>query len=105
MIEDRDPKGGAARPAQAPRRALLLGATGLVGGCLLDLLLEDPHWNRVTVLARRPAPRQHAKLAWRDGEFARPASFGELRGHADLFCALGTTIKKAGAQEACRTID
>jgi uncharacterized protein YbjT (DUF2867 family) len=87
------------------RTALLIGATGLVGGHLLELLLDDPRWSRVTVLARRVAERRHAKLEWREVDFERPASFGELAGLDDVFCALGTTIRRAGSRDAFRRID
>ena len=44
------------RPARAPRVALVAGATGLVGRALLPRLLDDPRYERVEVLARRPLP-------------------------------------------------
>lgn len=87
------------------RTAVLVGATGLVGGHLLNLLLGDPTWGRVVVLARRPTEIQHEKLEWREVDFDQPAMFGDLSGCNDVFCALGTTIKKAGSKEAFRKVD
>lgn len=90
----------------APTTALLLGATGLVGGHVLDLLLADPAYTRVTVLGRRPVARMHPKLD------QRTANFDRLREeHAisfavdDVFCCLGTTIAAAGSQDAFRRVD
>jgi uncharacterized protein YbjT (DUF2867 family) len=92
-------------PAAVPCSALLLGATGLVGGHVLDLLLADPAYTRVTVLTRRPLARMDSKLDQRTTDFDR------LRDHEisfvvdDVFCCLGTTIATAGSQEAFRRVD
>ena len=40
----------------APRRALIAGATGLVGARLLARLLEAPAYAEVHALVRRPLP-------------------------------------------------
>ena len=92
-------------PDAPPSTALLLGATGLVGGHVLDLLLADPAYRRVTVLTRRPLARMDPKLDQRATDFDR------LRDHEisfavdDVFCCLGTTIATAGSQEAFRRVD
>lgn len=84
------------------RRALLAGATGLIGGMLLEKLLASPEYARVIVLARRPLPRAHDKLQVEIVDFGRlPA----LPAVDDVFCCLGTTIRKAGSQEAFRRVD
>lgn len=44
------------------RRVLLLGATGLVGGELLKLLLADESIASVRVVARNSTGEHHAKL-------------------------------------------
>lgn len=88
-----------------PRIALLAGATGLVGGHLLDCLLDAPDYSRVFALTRRPLGREHPKLANRIVIFPRMAE--QLKGLAaqDAFCCIGTTIKEAGSQEAFRAVD
>jgi uncharacterized protein YbjT (DUF2867 family) len=88
-----------------PRTALLLGATGLVGGELLTLLLADPEYGRVTVLVRRNLPRMHAKLVQRVVDFKDLSKAADAYKVDDVFCCLGTTIKKAGSQEAFRVVD
>ena len=96
------------RPAPSGRAALLAGATGLVGGQLLSRLLADPGWERVTVLARRPLPRASGADSGRPD--VRVVDFAGLEAAAVMpadaaFCALGTTIKKAGSQAAFRAVD
>jgi uncharacterized protein YbjT (DUF2867 family) len=89
----------------APRTALVLGATGLVGGHVLDLLLADPAWTRVLTLGRRPAPRDDPKLEQRVAGFDRVDQHADAFGADDVFCCLGTTIKAAGSQEEFRRVD
>jgi uncharacterized protein YbjT (DUF2867 family) len=86
------------------RTALVAGASGLVGGSLLDTLLADPRYREVHSFGRRALPRQHPKLVQHTVDFARLG--GEaLPAAQDAFCCLGTTIKKAGGQEAFRAVD
>ena len=86
------------------RRALLVGATGLVGTRLLELLLADAAYGSVHVLARRAPEMSHPRLTVQRAEFDRLGEipFPEVD---DVFCCLGTTIKVAGSQEQFRAVD
>ena len=85
------------------RTAILAGATGLVGRNCLDSLLTSSVYDRVTVVVRRPLAVTHTKLEQLIVDFE---SLGELDAvGADVFCALGTTIRKAGSQEEFRRVD
>lgn len=85
--------------------ALLLGATGLVGGALLDELLAHDAYIRVIAPTRRPLHRTSPKLENPIFNFADLEDYaGKLPCH-DVFIALGTTIKKAGSKEAFRRVD
>lgn len=85
-------------------RLLILGATGLVGGHALDLALADPRFETVTAPTRRPlAPHPKLDAPIVDFEAFNP---GAPYWTADaVLCALGSTIRKAGSQEAFRRID
>jgi uncharacterized protein YbjT (DUF2867 family) len=87
--------------------AILAGATGLVGGECLKQLLASPRYGRVVVVARReldPGLR-HEKLREVVVEFSRLGDArSRLRGD-HVFCALGTTIRKAGSQQRFREVD
>jgi uncharacterized protein YbjT (DUF2867 family) len=87
------------------RRAVVVGATGLVGGLLLDDLLAGAEYDAVTVLARRPTGRAHAKLDERVADLADLAPHADAFAGADVHCALGTTIRAAGSQAAFRAVD
>ena len=87
------------------KSALLLGATGLVGGHCLQLLLSHTAYHRVTVLARRPAEMVHDRLHWHVVDFEGLEEYAG-RFHVDaLFSCLGTTKKAAGSAEAFRRVD
>jgi uncharacterized protein YbjT (DUF2867 family) len=94
-----------ARVSTTPRIALVAGASGLIGGYLIQQLLEAPDYSRVYALTRRPFGREHPKLANRIVVFERMAE--QLKGLVanDAFCCLGTTIAAAGSQEAFREAD
>jgi uncharacterized protein YbjT (DUF2867 family) len=84
------------------RTAVIAGATGLVGGLLLDRLLEDATWDHVVGVGRRPVDLSHPRLEQRVVDFA---DLRELPPCTDVFSCLGTTIGKAGSQDAFRAVD
>lgn len=84
------------------RRVLLAGATGLVGGHLLQALLTDPGVAVVHALARRPLALSHARLTAHGVDFA---TLPVLPAVDEVYLALGTTIRQAGSQEAFRAVD
>jgi uncharacterized protein YbjT (DUF2867 family) len=88
-----------------PKIALVAGATGLVGGLLLNTLLDAPDYARVYALTRRPLGKEHPKLANRVVSFPRMAE--QLKGLTahDAYCCIGTTIAEAGSEEAFREVD
>lgn len=85
------------------RHALLAGASGLVGERCLARLLDHPAYARITVWSRRPLARAHAKLTVELVDFdALPPVPADC---TEIFCCLGTTIRKAGTQAAFRRVD
>jgi uncharacterized protein YbjT (DUF2867 family) len=87
-----------------PRRAIVAGATGLVGSKLVDVLSADPDYDTIHVLVRRPFARRNAKLREHLVDFARLDTF-DMPATDDVYCCLGTTIRTAGSQEAFREVD
>lgn len=87
------------------RTALLLGSTGLVGSHCLVHLLASPSYDRVIVLVRRKGTNEHPheKLIERVVDFDALQPIED--GVDDLYCAIGSTMKKAGSEEAFRKID
>lgn len=84
------------------RVAALFGATGMVGGRLLRQLAADPRWSRVICVVRRAGAIDPTDKVVVEVD---PALALATEHVDDVFVALGTTIKKAGSQEAFRAVD
>lgn len=88
------------------KRALVIGATGLVGTELVRQLVEDPVYGGITTLTRRLLPLENPKLRQVQADFASLDRYGEeFEGIDAVFCCLGTTMRTAGSKEAFRRVD
>lgn len=86
-------------------KAIVIGATGLVGNLILKELLSDDDFSEVCIFVRRPTGIINPKLK----ETVNPLKdivpiSSEIQGDV-LFNALGTTIKQAGSKEEQQRID
>ena len=86
-------------------KALVIGATGAVGMDLVEQLLKDDAFERVTVFVRRPLAVENPKLTVHIIDFDHPEQWQNLLQGDVLFSCLGTTIKAAGSQEAQWKVD
>ncbi|MHA7809431.1 MAG: NAD(P)H-binding protein [Marinobacter adhaerens] len=86
-------------------RVMLLGATGLTGGIVLQGLLGREEVSQVVALVRHKLPTLHDKLAQHEVDFDRLEDQAELFDVDVIICCLGTTIKKAGSQDQFRKVD
>lgn len=86
------------------RCALVVGATGLVGGHVVERLSAGGAHGRIVVLVRRPSGRSLPKVEEKVVDFDR-LDRADFEGVDDVFGCLGTTIKVAGSQEAFRKVD
>jgi uncharacterized protein YbjT (DUF2867 family) len=87
------------------KTALVIGATGLVGKQLVQQLLADDRFIRVVVFVRRTTGVQHPKLQEHLIDFDAVDNWKDRIQGDVLFSTLGTTIKKAGSQDAQYKID
>ena len=87
--------------------ATLVGATGLIGSYLLEELLNDPWFDTVRILIRRPITFTHPKLEKKIVDFNDSDSVLVALSNSDVvFCAIGSTMKKVkGDKGAYRKID
>lgn len=92
------------------KTAIIAGASGLVGRELISVLIADPGYEKIIVLVRTPIEGRDSESKFHqivtdwNPEELEEALRGELK-QADVFCALGTTIKKAGTREEFRKVD
>lgn len=88
-----------------PQTAVVIGATGLTGSHLVNLLLHNPAFDKVKVLLRRPSLKSRDGLEVVIVDFENEESLAAaLHGDA-LFCCIGTTRRKAGGKEEFRQVD
>ncbi len=87
------------------KTALLLGATGLVGSQCLKYLLSDESYSSVKIITRRSLNSSNKKLIQYISGFDQLEKLREAFICVDVFCCLGTTIKKAGSKENFKKVD
>ncbi len=85
--------------------ALLAGSTGLIGGQLLELLLKESLYGKVIAISRKPLSVKSPKLINLVCELRDLDKHRDQLKADDIFCCLGTTIKKAKSKEAFRAVD
>lgn len=87
------------------KTAILIGATGLVGSALLQLLLSDKRFSKVKVLGRSSTGVTHEKLEEHLIDFGKPQLWKHQVTGDVLFSSLGTTMKQAGGKDAQYRVD
>lgn len=85
--------------------AIVAGATGLIGSQLLELLLNDNRYDRILVISRKPLNSQHPKLSNLVCELDQLSQHNSALTGDDVFCCLGTTMRKAKTKEAFLKVD
>jgi uncharacterized protein YbjT (DUF2867 family) len=86
-------------------KAVIAGATGLIGTFLVDQMKKDKDVSTVTALSRRDKEKE-GKVDWTKVDFDKSTDLENACEGADsAFCCLGTTMKTAGSKEAFRKVD
>lgn len=86
-------------------KAVLAGASGLIGSKLLDVLLSNNYYDEVVALVRNELPLKHSKLAQIKVDFDDLEKHAStITGHA-VFCCLGSTRKKTPDLKDYRKVD
>lgn len=86
------------------RSALVVGATGLVGSALVKILCDSEEYAAVNVISRKSLEFDHPKLVVKICEFDKIAE-SDIEFAHEVFCCLGTTIKKSGSRSAFEKVD
>jgi uncharacterized protein YbjT (DUF2867 family) len=85
-------------------KALIVGATGLIGSKCLEQLLSDESYTSVEIWVRKHTGISHLKLTEKIMDFDK-LSEQNLNAIDHIFCCLGTTINKAKSKEAFAMVD
>ncbi len=101
-----DLEGLGAADLTAPRRALVIGATGLVGREIVRQLAARADIAEVVALVRRdPGPRPSTKVAYRVVDFDRLDPVAEVFAVQEVYSALGTTRRRTPDPAAYRHVE
>lgn len=87
------------------KTAILLGATGLTGGLLLELLLKDGRYEKIKLFSRKSMGISHPKI---EEHIVDLFQLEKQKNHFkanEVFCCIGTTRAKTPDVEVYKKID
>lgn len=87
------------------KKALILGATGMVGTQLVKELGKSKIYSEIHLLTRRALKLADPICVGHVVDFGNLSKYADLFKVTDVFICLGTTIKKAKSKEAFRKVD
>lgn len=87
------------------KRAIIAGASGLIGQSLLDILLQHPGYDEVLILVRKELLLKHHKLNQLIVDFDKLEDFSAAISGDVLFSCLGSTKKKTPDPAMYRKVD
>lgn len=87
------------------KTAIILGATGLVGGILLDLLLVDDRYQKIILFSRSSAKKNHPKIKEHLCDLLELEKQKGLFKADEVFCCIGSTNAKTPNKDMYKHID
>ena len=87
------------------KSALLAGSTGLIGKFCLNILLKNNVYDKVIIPVRKKTENENEKLYQLNINYDKISDFKNEMKADDIFCCLGTTMKKAGSKEEFYKVD
>ena len=87
------------------KTAILLGATGLTGGILLQILLNDPQYEKIILFSRSSVKIKNSKIEEHLVDLFQLEKYKEQFKADQVFCCIGTTKSKTPNEETYRKID
>ncbi len=80
------------------KKAILFGASGLIGSFLLEELLKNPRYDEVIIVVRKKLNTEHPKLKTLIGDLqSLPVLKNQIKGD-DIFISLVTNKRKTPDQ-------
>jgi len=87
------------------KKAIVIGATGMVGTQLIQSLIKNENYSEILSLGRRPCGFTNPKLTEQIINFDEPETWRKQVTGDVLFSTLGTTIAQAKTKEAQYKVD
>ncbi|PKD21536.1 nucleoside-diphosphate sugar epimerase [Salegentibacter salinarum] len=88
-----------------PKTAIILGATGLTGGMLLEQLLEDDRYEKIKLFSRNSVEKNHPKIEEHLIDLFKLEEQKDKFTGDEVFCCVGTTKKKTPDQKTYTKVD
>jgi len=88
-----------------PKTAIILGATGLTGGMLLQQLLEDDRYGKIKLFSRNSVEKKHPKIEEHLIDLFKLEEHKDKFTADEVFCCVGTTKKKTPDHNTYTKID
>jgi len=85
--------------------AVVFGATGLIGRELVSQLIDNEEYHKVLIFNRRSQNYENSKI---EELIIGEQYFESISGNViadELYCCIGTTMKKAGSKAAFQKVD
>jgi uncharacterized protein YbjT (DUF2867 family) len=87
------------------KTAIILGASGLTGGLVLEKLLMDNNYSSIKVFVRNSLHKTHPKLEEIICDLLQLEEQENLFQADEVYCCIGTTMKKTPDKKVYRAID
>lgn len=87
------------------KTAIILGATGLTGNLLLQLLLKDNRYKKIKLFSRATSGVVEPKIEEYLGDLIHLETFKNDFKADEVFCCIGTTKSKTSDKELYKKID
>lgn len=87
------------------KTAIVLGATGLTGGILLQKLIKDSRYNKIILFSRSSAAVKDKKVEEHLVDLFDLQKHKELFNGNEVYCCIGTTKSKTPNEEVYKKID
>lgn len=87
------------------KTAIILGATGLTGGILLNKLLHDPAFGKIKLFSRSPVKKDSPKIEEHIIDLFQLENHSEWFTADVVFCCIGTTKAKTPDDDTYKKID
>ena len=87
------------------KHALVIGSTGATGREIINLLIKNPNFSKITVFVRKKNSKKHSKITEHLIDFNNLEVYKELINGDILYSCLGTTKLDAGSKKKQFLVD
>lgn len=87
------------------KTAIILGATGLTGGLLLDMLLKDDRYSTIKLFSRSSIGSPNPKIEEHLIDLLELEKYGNQFTADEVYCCIGTTKSKTPDEDLYKKID